>query len=424
LTSASLPTVDQTIIDGSTNAVSGNAVFDALATKAPMSSVHNPVTLGTANGLSLSTQQLSLGLSSSTTTGALSGTDWNTFNGKFPTPTGLTTNYIPKWNGSGFGNSLIYDSGTNVGIGTTTPTEKLDVVGAGRFVTADLGVADGTTNYYVAKPLGSIGDHATSVILLHPVYIGTLITHYECNGTITARRGSSYAGLNTGSISINSTTAYNNNIYNISYVNTNSNIYKLVTCDFGGVKYLALRADLSAEAQAKSFFFDGYSQGDSNALQIKAIGAVTNVVVVSSNGEREMEGLTVRGNITASPAVSPNQVVVKSQLDAVAGRPYKVYTAVFTQQGTSAPTFTVLENTIGSISWARTGTGTIVATSSNLFTLNKTFINTLSGNTSFVINATTFAASDVGVNFLSLTTGGLTDGLNTNKNFIEIRVYP
>ena len=80
-------------------------VFDALATKAPISLAHNPVTLGTANGLSLSTQQLSLGLASSGVTGALSGTDWNTFNGKFNTPTGLTTNYLPKWNGSGFGNS-------------------------------------------------------------------------------------------------------------------------------------------------------------------------------------------------------------------------------------------------------------------------------------------------------------------------------
>jgi hypothetical protein len=38
LTSASLPTVDQTIIDGSTNAVSGNAVFDGLALKAPLES--------------------------------------------------------------------------------------------------------------------------------------------------------------------------------------------------------------------------------------------------------------------------------------------------------------------------------------------------------------------------------------------------
>lgn len=43
---------------------------------------HNPVTIGTANGLSLSTQQLSLALSSTSTTGALSSTDWNTFNNK------------------------------------------------------------------------------------------------------------------------------------------------------------------------------------------------------------------------------------------------------------------------------------------------------------------------------------------------------
>lgn len=43
---------------------------------------HNAVTLGTANGLSLSTQVLSLGLSSTSTNGALSSTDWNTFNNK------------------------------------------------------------------------------------------------------------------------------------------------------------------------------------------------------------------------------------------------------------------------------------------------------------------------------------------------------
>jgi hypothetical protein len=43
---------------------------------------HNAVTLGTANGLSLSTQVLSLGLASAGVTGALSGTDWTTFNNK------------------------------------------------------------------------------------------------------------------------------------------------------------------------------------------------------------------------------------------------------------------------------------------------------------------------------------------------------
>ena len=43
---------------------------------------HNAVTLGTANGLSLSTQALSLGLASSSANGALSSTDWTTFNSK------------------------------------------------------------------------------------------------------------------------------------------------------------------------------------------------------------------------------------------------------------------------------------------------------------------------------------------------------
>lgn len=43
---------------------------------------HNAVTLGTTNGLSLSTQQLSLAAASTSTTGALTSTDWNTFNSK------------------------------------------------------------------------------------------------------------------------------------------------------------------------------------------------------------------------------------------------------------------------------------------------------------------------------------------------------
>ena len=53
--------------------------------------VHDAVTIGTANGLSLSTQVLSLGLSSSSANGALSSTDWSTFNGKQNTITLTTT---------------------------------------------------------------------------------------------------------------------------------------------------------------------------------------------------------------------------------------------------------------------------------------------------------------------------------------------
>jgi hypothetical protein len=45
-----------------------------------------------------------------------------------------TTNFLPKWTASTvLANSVIYDNGTNVGIGTTSPSVALDVVGAGKF---------------------------------------------------------------------------------------------------------------------------------------------------------------------------------------------------------------------------------------------------------------------------------------------------
>ena len=217
-------TVDQTIIDGSTSAVSGNAVFDALASKAPISSVHNPVTLGTANGLSLSTQQLSLGLASSGVTGALSGTDWNTFNAKFQTPTGLTTNNLPKWNGSGFGNSQIFENGTNIGIGTTSPTfSKLQIKGN-----------DGNFIGYFYNNSGTAG---------------------QVKGVVIE------AGTNTSDFAL------------------------LVNSSQGSPYYKI--------------------NGNGNSL-------------FGTTSDNLVDRVQVAGTISASPAVNPNQVVVKSQLDAVA----------------------------------------------------------------------------------------------------------
>ena len=108
-------------------------------TLALTSDIHDAVTIGTANGLSLSTQVLSLALASTTTTGALSSTDWNTFNGKQNaltnpvTGTG-TTSYLPKFTGtSAIGNSLLYDTGSVLLIGATSASDgqsKLELVGA------------------------------------------------------------------------------------------------------------------------------------------------------------------------------------------------------------------------------------------------------------------------------------------------------
>ena len=57
------------------------------------------------------------------------GSAWVAFGGGTLSGSG-TTNYIPKWTGStALGNSLLYDNGTNVGIGNTSPGAKLEVAG-------------------------------------------------------------------------------------------------------------------------------------------------------------------------------------------------------------------------------------------------------------------------------------------------------
>lgn len=61
--------------------INGTA-YDLSANRSWTIPTHDAVTIGTANGLSLAGQVLSLGLASSGVTGALSGTDWSTFNGK------------------------------------------------------------------------------------------------------------------------------------------------------------------------------------------------------------------------------------------------------------------------------------------------------------------------------------------------------
>jgi hypothetical protein len=53
-------------------------------------------------------------------------------------------------------------------------------------------------------------------------------------------------------------------------------------------------------------------------------------------------------------------------------KPYKVYSALLNQNGTNAPTATVLENTLGDITFAYLADGTYSCNSNGLFTTNKT----------------------------------------------------
>ena len=87
--------------------------------------------------ISITSNVISIAQASGSTSGYLSSTDWTTFNNKQNaltnpvTGTG-TTNYLPKFTGtSTIGNSVVYDDGTNIGIGTASPLVKLHVNGTG-----------------------------------------------------------------------------------------------------------------------------------------------------------------------------------------------------------------------------------------------------------------------------------------------------
>jgi len=107
------------------------------------------------------------------------------------------------------------------------------------------------------------------------------------------------------------------------------------------------------------------------------------------------------------------------------GSSYLVYTALLNQTGTDDPVATVLQNTIGSIVWTRSGQGVYEATLSGAFPLAKTYLAAYANVNalSIVFNNT---EDDEPANVLQLITRS--SGFPADEFLyytpIEIRVYP
>jgi hypothetical protein len=106
------------------------------------------------------------------------------------------------------------------------------------------------------------------------------------------------------------------------------------------------------------------------------------------------------------------------------GASYLVYTALLTQSGTDAPVATVLENTIGTVSYSYNDLGWYSANCTSCFTDDKSIaiVQNVEGTTAITFISGGFSSTS------QLYIYSLDDGINADDvlvdRWIEIRVYP
>lgn len=431
-----------------------------------------------------------------------------------------TANVIPKFGTGGVLASQIFDNGTNVGIGTTTPTQKLDVNGNILIPNANSLMFKSTANIDT-ELLKFTGNLFTCGNVFDAVYKGAgnriyftgtdemrfqnangSLTHMmlkganlligsttnngvdklQVNGTASALPATTAnqvvvksqldlksndnavihnsgtetrAGIlnivNNGTLSdgtdANRIDITQNGVLSALNVTVNSNRNgQLTTTTGSGTGHFLNNA---SSTSGVSLF--GFSSGSGKSIVLNNATAATGVPFTIQKNTVDVLTIQDNGIINATAGVTANQVVVKSQLDlkanlagtqtftgihnfptATAGnnttqvattafaqgiRPYKVYTALLSQTGTSEPVANVLENTLGGlVVWTRSASGVYAGTLNAAFTLDKTAL--------FITNR--LAADllrtyrgDANIIYVESNNG---DG-NLLNNTIEIRVY-
>jgi hypothetical protein len=172
---------------------------------------HAAVTLGTANGLSLSTQALSLAAASTSTTGALTSTDWNIFNNKLSTSTAAST-YVPYTGATG--NVNLGTHSLTAGVGSFASNGGSDTFAinhsSGSGIALNITKGGNGEGLYINKTSGS-GNAATIIGTLNATTLvksgGTSSQFLKADGSVdsstyltTSSASSTYLPLSGGTM--------------------------------------------------------------------------------------------------------------------------------------------------------------------------------------------------------------------------------
>lgn len=321
-----------------------------------------------------------------------------------------TTNYLPKFTGStSLGNSSIFDNGTNVGIGTTSLNQLLSIssssVGGstfGLYNTAsnidnrNWALKLNANNYgdlglFVSSSNGGNPESGSIAMLINKsgnLGLGTTSPSYKLH----VQLGQIYAGSNYGFRTYDATNGgdswqFGSNSGDFSFNNTSASTTPL-TVKSGGNILIGTTTDSGDKLRV-----NGTVRLDNLA------GTGTRTVVADASG-----------NLSAS---------------ATSTSTYKVYTALVTQSGTSAPTAIVLENTTGAtITFARTGAGMYTATfSSAVLTTNKTTMSISSTFTDTIGSGGVGSTTVVNIYTTIVNPSyAFSDGRMSSSTF-EVRIY-
>jgi hypothetical protein len=174
-----------------------------------------------------------------------------------------TSGYVARWiSNSGLATGIIYDNGTNVGIGTTSPSHRLHVSGTGNF-TGDL---------YTSGNIG-IGK-TTPAYRLDVVGTGNFSQNLLVNGTGVSVSGHTHIGddilIIADSFGVNNTILSSGSTAAVFLAQLNNN---------GLVEAID-----STATQIKIYQIEDFNSSVSGLLPVKDILAGTNISVSSSSG--------------------------------------------------------------------------------------------------------------------------------------------